>query len=68
MNAYSDISPTTPSRGSVYGLARRVREAAQAAMEHAIDGPHCDVPLAMQHLERARAILGMVDDERGGQR
>lgn len=61
MNAYSDIAPTAPSRTSVYALARRVREAAQAAMEHAIDGPHCDVPLAMQHLERARAILGPID-------
>lgn len=63
MNAYSDISPTTPSRGSVYGLARRVREAAQAAMEHAIDGPHCDVPLAIRHLDRARAMLGKISEQ-----
>lgn len=65
MNAYSDIAPCTPSRGSVYSLARRAREELQMAMELAIDGPHCDVPRAQIHIERARAILGpMADGER----
>lgn len=63
MNAYSDIAPATPSRGSVYSLARRAREELQMAMELAIDGPHCDVPRAQDHIDRARALLGPM---RGG--
>lgn len=55
---FADIGPSMPSRGSVYALARRVREEAQIAMELAIDGPKCDVPRAVQHLNRARSILG----------
>jgi hypothetical protein len=62
MNAWADIAPVTPSRISVYSLARRVREEVQLAMELAIDGPHCDVPRAQAHLDRARALLGPVSD------
>jgi len=44
----------------VYTLARRVREEMQIAMELAMDGPRCDVPRAMDHLDKARALLGDV--------
>jgi hypothetical protein len=52
-----------PARVSVYSLARQVREETQIAMELAMDGPKCDVPRAMDHLDRARALLG---EKRGG--
>jgi hypothetical protein len=55
---YGDIGPTVPGQRSVYAMARRVREEAQMAMELALDGPRCDVPRAMQYLDRARSILG----------
>lgn len=55
---YADIGPTVPGQRSVYAMARRVREEAQMAMELALDGPRCDVPRAMQYLDRARSILG----------
>lgn len=55
---YGDIGPTVCGRRSVYIMARRVREEAQMAMELALDGPRCDVPRAMQYLDRARSILG----------
>lgn len=57
-DAFADLGPTAPARGSVYSMARKVREEVQIAMELAIDGPRCDVPRAMQHLDRARSILG----------
>lgn len=55
---YGDIGPTVRGQRSVYVMARRVREEAQMAMELAMDGPRCDVPRAMQYLDRARSILG----------
>lgn len=60
MSAWHDDQPTMPPRVSVYTLARRVREEMQIAMEYALDGPKCDVPRAMDHLDRARALLGDV--------
>lgn len=60
MSAWQDDQPTMPARVSVYATARRVREEVQLAMEYALDGPKCDVPLAMDHLDRARALLGEV--------
>ena len=58
MSFWHDDQPTMPGRVSVYTLARRVREEVQMAMELAMDGPRCDVPRAMDHLDRARAYLG----------
>lgn len=58
MSVWSDNGPQTPARTSIYMQARKVRERAQLAMDLAIDGPRCDVPRAMQHLDAARAILG----------
>jgi hypothetical protein len=55
---YGDIGPTVPAQRSVYSKARKVREEVQIAMELSMDGPRCDVPRAVQHLDRARAILG----------
>jgi hypothetical protein len=57
-DSYADIGPTIPAQRSVYSMARKVREEVQIAMELAMDGPKCDVPRAMQYLDRARAILG----------
>ena len=64
MNAWAEDQPRIASRGSVYSLARRVREEMQIAMELAMDGPKCDVPRAMDHLDRARALLGNARGER----
>jgi len=66
VSAWGDIAPVVQSRGSVYSLARRVREEVQLAMELAIDGPNCDVPRAQRHLDAARALLGRLPDGQDG--
>lgn len=55
---FSDVGPVLPARTSVYAKARKAREELQMAMDLAMDGPRCDVPKAMQHVDRARSILG----------
>lgn len=55
---FTDIGPALPARTSVYTKARKAREELQMAMDLAMDGPRCDVPRAMQHMDRARSILG----------
>jgi hypothetical protein len=62
VSGWRDDQPTMPARVSVYSLARRVREETQIAMELSIDGPKCDVSRALDHLDRARALLGQIRD------
>ena len=55
---FTDIGPALPARTSVYTKARKAREELQMAMDLAMDGPRCDVGRALNHMDRARAILG----------
>ncbi len=58
-SAFADLQGHMPPRGSVYRELRIVRDLAQRGMALAMDGPECDVPLALTYLNKIKAELGV---------
>lgn len=61
-DAYADLGGRMPPRLAVYRSALRARDAAQMALELAMDGADCDVPRAIKCLDRCAEIAGRAGD------